>query len=158
MHFGSLQDNLEVFVLFRSFNFQMAQAIIVENQMETPKITQNKPREGKPVNAPANSKFGITGLILGIPSFGISGSTLLLIYIIGMAGGGLDIMMTPTQELTIISVLYCSLFFGIVGGILGVVGLTRGENKIVNTISIMLGMPTLCSCSAIALFRLLFGL
>ena len=84
--------------------------------METPKITQNKPREGKPVNAPAKSKFGITGLILGIPSFGISGSTLLLIYIISMAGGGLDIMMTPTQELTIISVLYCSLFLVLSAG------------------------------------------
>lgn len=90
-------------------------------------------------------------LILGIPGFGISGSTLFLIYIILMAGGGLDIMLTSTQERAIIIVLYSGLSFGMVGGILGVMGIIRGENKLVSIVSIMLGVLMLCICSAITL-------
>jgi len=123
--------------------------------METPNISPNEPSDDKPVSAPAKFKFGIIGLILGIPGLGISGSTLFLIYIIVMAGGGLDIMLTSTQWRAIIVVLYSGLFLGIVGGILGVVGITRGENKLVSITSLMLGVLMLCVCSAITPLMLL---
>ena len=123
--------------------------------METPNINPNEPSEGEIVSAPAKFKFGIIGLILGIPGFAISLSTAFLIYFIGIAGGGLDIMLTDTQWSTITSTLYCGLFFGIVGGTLGVVGLSRGENKIASAISILLGVPMLCICSLVAFFNIL---
>ena len=123
--------------------------------METPNINPNEPSEGEIVSAPAKFKFGIIGLILGIPGFAISVSMAFLFYLIAMVGGGLDIMLTDTQSSTIISTLYCGLFFGIVGGIFGAVGLSRGENKLASAISILLGVPTLCICSVVAFFNIL---
>ncbi|MEO7840571.1 MAG: hypothetical protein ABIU06_14590 [Anaerolineales bacterium] len=96
--------------------------------METQNITPNEPSEDKTVSASAKSKFGIFGLIIGIPGFAISVSTAFLIYFIAMAGGGLDIMLTDTQPATIVSTLYFG-FFGILGGILGAVSLSRGGKQ-----------------------------
>jgi hypothetical protein len=124
--------------------------------METPHTTPSEQIDGKSISVPAKSKFGIVGLILGIPGFVISASTAFFIYFIAMAGGGLDIMLTDTQWSTIVSTLYCGLLFGIVGGILGVVGLSRGENKIAGIISILFGLPTLCICSVAVFFSVFF--
>ena len=124
--------------------------------METQNITPNEPSEDKTVSASAKSKFGIFGLIIGIPGFAISVSTAFLIYFIAMAGGGLDIMMTRTQYQAIIIFLYCGLFLGITGRILGAVSLSRRENKIAGIISILFGLPTLCIFSVAIYFRVLF--
>jgi len=126
--------------------------------METQNITPNELGEDKTVSAPTKSKYGIFGLILGIPGLGISVSTLFIIYIIMVAGGGLDIMLTPAQGRAIMIVLYCGLILGIVGGAFGVMGITRGENKLVSVVSILLGVIMLCACSAITFLIFTFNL
>ena len=123
--------------------------------METSNTTSNNPAVGE--SASAKSKFGIFGLILGIPGFVISVSAAFLIYVIAMAGGGLDIMLTDAQWLRITYTLYSGLFFGIAGGILGIVGLSQGENKRIGIISILFALPTLCICGVVVFFNVLLG-
>ena len=117
-----------------------------------------EPTQSKPVSAPTKSRLGILGSILGIIGAILYSSSLLIIFVIMMAGGGLDIMMTEKQNQAILMVLYCGLFFGMTGGILGWVGLTREENKVADIISIILGVLALFVCSVLVIFKFLFGL
>lgn len=123
--------------------------------MENPGTSLNNQNKSEPVSAAAKPRFGMIGLIIGIPGFLISAGTAYVIYFIGMAGGGLDIMLTDRQWATIVYTLYCGLFFGILGGIFGAVGLSRGEHKTAGMISILLALPALCICSAAIYLRVL---
>jgi len=125
--------------------------------METQNITPNELSKDKIVSAPAKSKFGIIGLILGVLGFFTSCSSLLLTYFIMGISGGLDIIDPPYKELIFFA--YCGFFFGITGGILGGVSLRRGDNKLASSISFIVGSLTLFICSAVTyLFWVLYKL
>ena len=110
--------------------------------METQSITLKESNEDIPTSAYSKSKLGVIGLVLNILGCIISSSSLwLMVFIVG-AAGALDILDAPIEELTF--VMYSGLFRGVVGGIIGVVSLTKGKSKRASGISIILGGIMLC--------------
>lgn len=119
--------------------------------MKAKSILPKESNDGKSISAPLHSKLGIIGLVLSILGCIVSLGALWIIVFIIVAGGALDVLDAPMEELTFVT--YAGLFFGIIGGILGVMSLLRRENRIVSTISLVLGILMLGTCSV---FTLLF--
>jgi hypothetical protein len=104
--------------------------------MKTQSKTLQESDDDEPLSAHPKSKLSIISFVLGLLGSIIYWSSLLIGFYLMMAGGGLDIMNFPSQELTF--VMYGSLICSAVGGIFGAVGLLRDENLVLNTISFTL--------------------
>jgi hypothetical protein len=108
-----------------------------------------EPIDGEVVSAPVKLKFGVVSLILGVVGFIMSWGSLLLIFLIMGAAGGLDLMGGDVPIEWLIYSVYLGFSLGITGGILGTLSLARKENKGTAIISVGLGVLMLCACTAI---------
>lgn len=106
----------------------------------------NEPEPGNP--APASSKLGIIGIIIGVLGAIVYCLPLAYAFVMGAAGNP----PAPTDPLTIGLglVSYCGAGVGIIGGVLGGVSLARGENKTFGIIALVLAILLLCTCAALA--------
>lgn len=94
--------------------------------------------EDEVLSARAKSKLGIVGVVLALLGSVLYWGSLLLGFFILAAGGGLDILHPPTEELMFF--IFAGLFLVVVGGILGAIDLVREENIIASIFALILGI------------------
>jgi len=113
---------------------------------------QNEPGKDNSVPAPIDSRIGKIGAAVGILGSIVYFGSLAIIFAMSFAmtkagTGRLGLSSPAVIILTVIS--YVGLFLNIVGGILGIVSLTRKENKTFGIISIIICVLMLCACSVL---------
>lgn len=117
----------------------------------------NEPTPGMEGGAPppATSKLGMIGVIIGILGFIVYCLPLAVAFFLGASGNA------PATDSPLMIGLgltsNCGAGVGVIGGVLGIIGLTRGENKTYGIIAIVLGALLLCTCAGLSLTGVLMG-
>lgn len=103
----------------------------------------------------AASKLGMIGMIVGILGFIVYCLPLAVAFFLGASGNA------PATDAPLMIgmglVSNCGAGVGVIGGVLGIIGLVRGENKTFGIIAIVIGVLLLCTCAGLSLTGVLIG-
>ncbi len=105
--------------------------------------------------APAASKLGLIGTILGALGGIFYCLPLAVAFFLGASGNAPAADSPMLIGIGLVS--NCGAVVGVVGGILGIVSLVRGENKTYGIIAIVIGALLLCTCAGLSLTGAMIG-
>lgn len=121
--------------------------------METNSNPTLSPEDAAP--PPVSSRLGLIGIILGVLGGLIYCLPLGAAFVMGYSGNAPAGDSPMMLGMGLVS--NCGAGIGVLGAILGIVGLVRGENKTQGIIAIVIGVLLLCTCAGLSLTGALMG-